>query len=109
MKREEGSTRCYYWVSPKEEIDVDTNWLDIYAYDNSSGTYPTQKSDTLLGRIVLASSNPNNIVADFFCGSGTTLAIAEKLGRKWIGSDPALTHDFTPLSNYLILWDKDLY
>jgi SAM-dependent methyltransferase len=35
----------------------------------------------------LASSNPGDIVADFFCGSGTTLAVAEKLGRRWIGSD----------------------
>jgi len=40
-----------------------------------------------LKRIILASSNPGDIVADFFCGSGTTLAVAEKLGRRWIGSD----------------------
>ena len=38
-------------------------------------------------RIILASSNPGDIVADFFCGSGTILAAAEKLGRRWIGSD----------------------
>lgn len=49
--------------------------------------YPTQKTEKLLERIVTASSNENDIVADFFCGSGTTLAVAEKLGRKWIGSD----------------------
>lgn len=49
--------------------------------------YPTQKPEALLERIIKASSNPNEIVADFFCGSGTTLAVAEKLGRKWIGSD----------------------
>ena len=49
--------------------------------------YPTQKPETLLERILQASSNTNDIVADFFCGSGTTLAVAEKLGRKWIGSD----------------------
>jgi len=40
-----------------------------------------------LKRIILASSNPGDIVADFFCGSGTTLAVAEKLGRRWIGCD----------------------
>ena len=40
-----------------------------------------------LKRIILASSNPGDIVADFFCGSGTTLAVAEKLGRRWIGAD----------------------
>ena len=49
--------------------------------------YPTQKPEALLERIIKASSNENDIVADFFCGSGTTLAVAEKLGRKWIGSD----------------------
>ncbi len=49
--------------------------------------YPTQKHEKLLERIIKASSNENDIVADFFCGSGTTLAVAEKLGRKWIGSD----------------------
>ncbi len=49
--------------------------------------YLTQKPEALLRRIILASSNPGDIVADFFCGSGTTLATAEKLGRRWIGSD----------------------
>lgn len=49
--------------------------------------YPTQKPEALLERIIKASSNENDIVTDFFCGSGTTLAVAEKLGRKWIGSD----------------------
>ena len=49
--------------------------------------YPTQKSEALLQRIIEASSNEGDLVADFFCGSGTTLAVAEKLGRKWIGSD----------------------
>jgi len=46
----------------------------------------TQKPEALLKRIILASSKPGDIVADFFCGSGTTLAVAEKLGRRWIGS-----------------------
>lgn len=49
--------------------------------------YPTQKPEALLERIIKASSNENSIVADFFCGSGTTMAVAEKLGRKWIGCD----------------------
>ncbi len=49
--------------------------------------YPTQKPEKLVERIIKASSNEGDIVADFFCGSGTTLAVAEKLGRKWIGSD----------------------
>lgn len=49
--------------------------------------YPTEKPWALLDRIISASSSPGDIVADFFCGSGTTCAVAEKLGRKWIGSD----------------------
>ena len=49
--------------------------------------YPTEKPLELLERIIKASSNEDDLVADFFCGSGTTLAVAEKLGRKWIGSD----------------------
>jgi len=51
--------------------------------------FSTQKPERLLKRIILASSNETDIVADFFCGSGTTLAVAEKLGRRWIGSDMA--------------------
>ena len=49
--------------------------------------YPTQKPESLLGRIIKASSNEGDIVADVFCGSGTTLAVAEKLGRRWVGVD----------------------
>lgn len=49
--------------------------------------YPTQKPEELLEKIIKASSNEGDLVVDFFCGSGTTLAVAEKLGRKWIGSD----------------------
>jgi DNA modification methylase len=49
--------------------------------------YPTQKPEKLLERIILASSNEGSLIADFFPGSGTTLAVAEKLNRRWIGSD----------------------
>ncbi len=49
--------------------------------------YPTQKPERLIERIIESSTNPGDLVADFFVGSGTTLAVAEKMGRKWIGSD----------------------
>ena len=49
--------------------------------------YPTQKPEKLLERILLASSNPGDLVADFCCGSGTTLAVAQRLDRRWIGCD----------------------
>lgn len=49
--------------------------------------FPTQKPEALLRRILQSASRKNDLVADFFCGSGTTLAVAEKLGRRWIGCD----------------------
>ena len=49
--------------------------------------YPTQKPEGLLERIIGASSNEGDLVADFFCGSGTTAAVAEKMGRKWLVTD----------------------
>ncbi len=49
--------------------------------------YPTQKPEALLERVIRASSNEGDLVADFYCGSGTTLAVAERLGRRWIGCD----------------------
>jgi site-specific DNA-methyltransferase (adenine-specific) len=49
--------------------------------------YPTQKPVALLERIIQASSNEGDLVADFFCGCGTTIAAAQKLNRRWIGSD----------------------
>ena len=65
-------------------------WSDIYAADrmrNEIVGYPTQKPEALLERIIKASSNEGDLIADFFCGSGTTAAVAEKLGRKWITAD----------------------
>jgi len=49
--------------------------------------YPTQKPEALLERIIKASSNEGDLVADFFCGCGTTIAVAEKLNRNWLGVD----------------------
>lgn len=68
-----------------EDIWIDVTPLNPMAKERVD--YPTQKPESLLNRIILASSNQNDIVADFFIGSGTTAAVAEKLGRKWIGSD----------------------
>ena len=49
--------------------------------------YPSQKPEALLERIIRASSNEGDLVADFYCGSGTTLAVAKRLGRQWLGCD----------------------
>ena len=50
-------------------------------------SYPTQKPEALLARIIRASTDEGDVVADFFCGSGTTLAVARRLGRRWFGCD----------------------
>jgi DNA modification methylase len=65
-------------------------WSDINALHRNNIErlgYPTQKPEALLERIVKASSNEGSIVLDCFMGSGTTQAVAQKLGRKWIGID----------------------
>ncbi|MEM3714784.1 MAG: site-specific DNA-methyltransferase, partial [Nitrososphaeria archaeon] len=63
-------------------------WCDLKQLSSSESiSYPTQKPASLFERIIKASSNEDSIVADFFCGSGTTLAVAEKLNRRWIGCD----------------------
>ena len=62
-------------------------WIMNRPYSKEVLGYGTQKPEVLLERIVKASSNEGSIVADFFGGSGTTAAVAEKLGRKWITSD----------------------
>jgi DNA modification methylase len=65
-------------------------WDDIgqvASQSNERLDYPTQKPEALLERIIKASSNEGDLIVDVFCGSGTTAAVAEKLGRKWIVAD----------------------
>ncbi len=65
-------------------------WNDIpyiRANVNEYQGFSTQKPERLLKRIILASTNEGDLLADFFCGSGTTLSVAEKLGRRWMGCD----------------------
>ena len=84
-----GGTRIIYLDEVEGDI-VDSVWDDIPPVNPQARErvdYPTQKPETLLERIIKASSNEGDLVADFFCGSGTTAAVAEKLGRKWITSD----------------------
>ena len=80
-----------YWNERDNEGRLANNlWNDISNLQGSTPEilgYPTQKPEKLLERIIEMSTDENDLIADFFCGSGTTLAVAEKLGRKWIGSD----------------------
>jgi SAM-dependent methyltransferase len=73
-----------------EGTPVDSLWDDlkpIQAQASERLGYPTQKPEVLLDRILRASSNEGDLVLDCFCGSGTTAAVAEKLGRRWIACD----------------------
>lgn len=72
----------------RTERTVDNVWnIPLLHAQPEILNYPTQKPEKLLERIIKASSNEGGLVADFFCGSGTALAVAEKLGRRWIGCD----------------------
>jgi DNA modification methylase len=78
--------KLQYWVKPKNTDTLDTNWTDLPGYAFKTG-YPTENAEPLLERIIEITTNEGDLVADFFNGSGTTIAVAERLGRKWIGSD----------------------
>lgn len=67
--------------------DESLDSIQIKSFSGEKTGYATQKNESLIRRIVKASSNEGDLIADFFVGSGTTLAVAEKLGRKWIGTD----------------------
>ena len=76
------------WIGKKELAKEFNDYpVGTYAYTSEKVGYPTQKPEALLERIIKASSNEGDLVADFFSGSGTTAAVAEKLGRKWIATD----------------------
>lgn len=82
-------------------VPVQNLWDDISVINNRSKEmlgYPTQKPVALLERILAVSSNPGDVVLDPFCGCGTTIAAAQKLGRRWIGID--ITHLSIALQKY---------
>ncbi len=84
------ANRRYY--ADESGIPIGDVWTDISSFQTATRSneylgYPTQKPEALLERIIKASSNEGNLVLDCFVGSGTTAAVAEKLGRRWIGVD----------------------
>jgi adenine-specific DNA-methyltransferase len=85
----EGVPRLKRYLEEIEGSVIQELWADIKPVLGKSNEflYPTQKPEGLLERIVKASSNEGNLVLDCFCGSGTTAAVAEKLGRRWITCD----------------------
>ncbi len=86
LRKNPNTGKPEYKIEASNFVLRDNLWDDITAY-SFAYDYPTEKKEDLVEIIIEASSQKNDIIADFFCGSGTTLAVAEKLGRKWIGSD----------------------
>ncbi|MBX3015330.1 MAG: site-specific DNA-methyltransferase [Caldilineaceae bacterium] len=91
-----GSLGVKYYLTPLDngryasEQAIDNLWDDIPGLGTTPSEevgYPTQKTEALLERILRVSTNPGDLVLDCFMGSGTTLAVAQKLGRRWIGCD----------------------
>ena len=79
-----------HYFDEEKGASVDNLWDDIAAIGTFAPErvdYPTQKPEALIERIIKASSNEGDLCADFFGGSGTLAAVAEKLGRKWISCD----------------------
>lgn len=100
MKRYEIENRLYYtkkgvarykqYLDEMPGVALQDIWLDINAVNSQAKErvdYPTQKPESLIDRIIKSSSNEGDLVLDAFAGSGTVCAVAEKLGRRWIGID----------------------
>ena len=85
-----GNPRRKVFLDERPGVGVQDIWMDFRDAHNQNihiTGYPTEKNPDLLRRIILASSNPGDLVLDCYCGSGTTMAIASELNRKWIGID----------------------
>ena len=91
-----GTIRIKYYLEKRglryvKASTVDNLWEDIpgiaSAPPDERANFPTQKPEVLLRRVMEASSSPGDLVGDFFCGSGTAGAVAEKLGRRWVMCD----------------------
>jgi hypothetical protein len=85
-----GRLRQKNYLDEGKGVPVQDVWTDISPLGGTSPErlgYPTQKPVSLLERVILTSSNPNDLVLDPFCGCGTAVDAAQKLGRRWIGID----------------------
>ena len=88
-----GKLRYKIYLDEIQGVLADDVWTDLFPINSQAAErlgYPTQKPEALLERIIQASSNPGDVVLDPFCGCGTAVVAAQKLGRHWIGID--ITH-----------------
>lgn len=106
-KKKGGMPRLKQYLHEMPGVPLQDVWTDIKPIHNLAAErlgYPTQKPQTLLERIIQASSNERDVVLDPFCGCGTTIAAAEKLNRRWIGVD--ITHLAVALMKHRL---KDMF
>jgi DNA modification methylase len=85
-----GWPRFKKYLNDAKGVPLQDVWTDVFPLNSQARErlgYPTQKPEALLERIISASSNAGDVVLDPFCGCGTTVAAAQKLGRRWIGID----------------------
>jgi len=82
-----GVPRIRKYADETSRMPIQDIWTDCIRHISTVTTFPTEKPEKLLARIISASSEPGGLVADFFCGSGTTGAVAEKQGLRWIMAD----------------------
>ncbi|GCA81012.1 DNA methyltransferase [Microcystis aeruginosa] len=100
MKKLDKENRIYYtkngfprlkrYLDEMEGLPIQDTWIDVEAlrsWHTEKLGYPTQKPEALLERIIKASSNKGDVILDAYCGCGTTIAVAERLERNWIGID----------------------
>lgn len=93
LKKQDGTPRLdgrKVFLDEKQGKPIGSVWTDVERIGNTSSErlgYPTQKPEALLERIIQASSNPGDTVLDAYCGCGTTVSVAQRLGRQWIGMD----------------------
>ena len=100
VRKNPSSGKLEYWVEETDEVSMDSSWMDVVEEDDVEDNdwtdipgytfttgYPTENSEKLLERVIEAMSKPDYIVFDCFIGSGTTCAVAQKKGRRWIGCD----------------------
>ena len=88
-----GNPRRKVYLDEHPGVAVQDIWLDFRDAHNQNikiTGYPTEKNPNLLRRMIAASSNPGDLVLDCFAGSGTTLAVADEMGRNWIGVDNSM-------------------
>jgi hypothetical protein len=93
-KKTGGMPRYKKYLDEAEGLLLQDIWVDVppvQAHAEERLGYPTQKPEKLLERIITVSSNPTDIVLDPFCGCGTAIAVAHKLGRRWVGIDVSPT------------------